>query len=386
MPVGFLLSPTDHLKIEDFLARNPSGVGAITLNAKAAKQQQAAAEAARGRGISVLYDPRTDRMASADPDGQLEGLAAYSGEMINLDGLAASADLREQLAIRTIEAHPSFSDFVTPPWFFIDSERAARLVIDLAEVTRLASDRPVRPIMTISSRLPMELITTIARELGRAGFRTVDVRVSPTSGEKDSLQKVRKVFAILDEFKSIGFEVNLGMSGNLGQVAIALGHADSFSVGVGQGEHVDHRGLLRRQVNPPKKKFDDDGNEKRGAWKGVYLPGIAATVSVRTSTALLNHSDLRTRVGCRLGACATSVAGPLIDSRLHYLHAKANEVAAMEARPAAWRAPAELERLQKAHNLRRLINEKYQSEEIGSLQVRTIESLVSGIQDEGRAA
>jgi len=45
MGVEFRLGGQDHNKVEDFLAQRPSGIHAITLDTKAAKHQQAAAEA-----------------------------------------------------------------------------------------------------------------------------------------------------------------------------------------------------------------------------------------------------------------------------------------------------------------------------------------------------
>ena len=368
-------------KVEDFLARRPNGVSFITLSAKAAKHQIQAAEAAKDLGLHVLYDPRTDRMAAADPDGQLEGLPAYGGALLDLDTLASNPVRREELVIRTIESHPGTATIVTPPWFFIDSERTARLAVDLAELTRLASDRPVRAVLTISDKLTSSLVDTIADELARAQVRDVDIRVSPTSAEADSLRKVRRVFAILDAFSSRGFSVNMGMAGNLGQVAVALGHASTFSVGIGQGEHVDQRATLRHQVSPQPKRYDEDGKEKRGQWEGIYLPGLAATTSRKIGTALLRHSDIRTRIGCRTEECANSVAGPLVDSRRYYLHARTHEISVLEGRPEKWRAQAELERLQRALSLRQLINQRYWTEKGPGLPTRTLESLLDDIRE-----
>jgi hypothetical protein len=52
MGVEFRLGGQDHNKVEDFLAHHPSGVHAIVLDTKAAKHQQAAAEAAVDAGVA----------------------------------------------------------------------------------------------------------------------------------------------------------------------------------------------------------------------------------------------------------------------------------------------------------------------------------------------
>ncbi len=43
---------------------------------------------------------------------------------------------------------------------------------------------------------------------------------------------------------------------------------------------------------------------KGGRWQGVYLPGLAITLSRKRAEALLGYSDIPTRLGCRIGACA----------------------------------------------------------------------------------
>lgn len=387
MSVEFHLGHNDHHKVEDFIARGAAGVGAITLHAKAAKHQAAAADAAREAGIDVLYDTRTERMADADPEQQLIGVPAHSGARLDLDVLASSGQRRNEVIERVLEAHPDATTIVTPPSFFIETDRTARLAIDLAEGTRLASPKPVRPLLFISSRLSLAIKENLANELAAMGLDSIDLRVSPFSGESDSIRKIRDVFATADVFRDRGLKVILGHSGNIGQVAYALGHASGYSVGIGQNEHVDFRGALRRQTKPPKVKLDENGKRLGGgAWEGIYLPGLAATMARRSAVALLDHSDIRSRLGCRIDACGQSLTGPLDNSRTHYLHARSSDMAALSSRPAPWRAQMESDRLTRALEMRQLVNDRYRRPGVPALKVRTLESLLEDIREESAAA
>lgn len=59
MGVEFRLGGGDHKVVEDFLAHQAAGVSAIVVDTKAAKHQQAAAEA----GAKIYFDPATERLA-----------------------------------------------------------------------------------------------------------------------------------------------------------------------------------------------------------------------------------------------------------------------------------------------------------------------------------
>jgi len=109
----------------------------------------------------------------------------------------------------------------------------------------------------------------------------------------------------------------LGSSGNISHAAVALGHADHYSVGVGLGEQVNHAGTLSRQQAPPPPPPPPGEMPKRaGPVPGIYLSGIAATVSRTAGAALLAHTDIRTRVGCRIDACAFTDQGiPHVEER-----------------------------------------------------------------------
>jgi len=95
MALELQLDHQDHKKVEDFIARSPGGLSAITLHPKAAANQLGAAEAAREAGLEVLYDPRTERLEHHGYT--LKGLPGYTGTPYDLNLLAASLDRRQQL-------------------------------------------------------------------------------------------------------------------------------------------------------------------------------------------------------------------------------------------------------------------------------------------------
>jgi hypothetical protein len=194
------------------------------------------------------------------------------------------------------------------------------------------------------------------------------------------VRKIRSAFGLLDAFTDAGLTVTLGLSGNIGQTALALGHAEHYSVGIGMRERVDHAGAISRQKQPPKPP-SADGEEDGGGGPtaGIYLPGPALTVSRRLGAAFLANTDIRTRVGCRLGACGSSVHGPANDPRGHYLHARAHEVDRLLAAPAPWRPGIEVDRLTRARDLRALINARYRSPDASELRTRTLASLLEDI-------
>lgn len=114
----------------------------------------------------------------------------------------------------------------------------------------------------------------------------------------------------------------LGLSGNIGQTAVALGHAAHYSVGIGILERVGHATTMSRQAKP---RPTEPGDQPRAA--RVYLPQPKPTVNRDAAAAMFGEADLRLRVGCRVDACGSSIAGPLLDPRGHYLHARAHEMA-----------------------------------------------------------
>jgi hypothetical protein len=386
MTVQFRLGHNHHKVVEDFLSRSPAATSAITLDAKAARHQVHAAAVAREHGISVFYESSTERLA--DPGYHQDAFPAWSGVAYAVDVLAAGLLAREALVQRTLEAHPDGVTHVTAPHFYVDSERTARLNIDLAEMTRIrVDDKPTRAVLTVANRFAKQHAAEMAADYVRAGITEIELRMSPFGGEDEGLKKIRDGFAAAQAFTDAGLNVTLGQSGNLGQVAVALGHVASYSVGIGLLEHVNHSAQINRQKQAPKPRSEDDTGG--GPVTGVFLNGLALTARPRVAEAMLGHSDLRTRVGCREGRCGTSVRGPLLDSRDHYLHSRDIQMRRLLDQPEGWRPTSEIDRLRSALNLREHINANYLGPDrlaLRPLPTRTLNSLISDIEHERKAS
>lgn len=386
MTVEFLLGHQDHPKVEDFLASRPAAVGAITLHTTYARHQTAAAEAARDAGADVLFDPRTERLEHPDPKDETRKVPGWTGVPHSVDALVQDASARSALVGTVLDAHPDVATIITPPSFFVGDMRTGRLNVTLAEEARIQSNRPVRAKLLASSRLSGDVLANLAGEYAAAGITEIDLRLSPLHGEADGIRKITHLFTTADVFRDHGMRVILGCSGNIGQVAYALGHAHGYSVGIGENEHVNQADKIARQKTA--RKLDEDGKaiKSGGSWEGIYLPGLALTVSRKQGQALLANTDIRTRIGCRIGICGTSISGPLQDYRTHYMHARASSVAALAAQPEAWRGTTELGRIERALELRTLVNEHHQIPGQAPLKTRTLSNLVDRIHEESIAA
>lgn len=378
MGVEFRLGHQDHKKVEDFLSRSPAGVSAIVLDTKVARHQTGAAEAARDADVAVIFDPQTDRLC--DPGFDLPGLAYYRpGLMYDVDRLAVDAASRDRLVAEVAQAHPELVTVATPPYFYASDDRSALLNVTLAEAMTHATALPVRAPVVMPKAYGAKTADRLAREYYAAGVRHIDLRLSPLGGEDEGVPKIKSAFKIADAFKAVGLHVTLGQSGNIGRAAVALGHADGYSVGVGMREQFNHAGMISRQKQPPREPID--GEEQSGvAVGGIYLAGLSLTLPRKVGRALLDNTDVRTKIGCRIDECGRSVAGPSNDPRMHYLHARAAEMADMLAQPAAaWRAKAEMDRLRRALDLREMINDRYLPEGASPLKTRTLRSLIADI-------
>lgn len=377
MSVQFQLGHVDHKVIEDFLNRSPLATSAITLHPKFAGRQERAAEAARDRGISVFFEPATERLAHGGYN--MDGFPIWSGAPYDVDILSSDIDVRAALVAKTIEAHPDGVTHITAPHFFVDNVRVARLNIDLAEMTSLQVESlPTRAVLTVSNKFAKQYAEEMAGKYVQAGVAELELRLSPFGGEDQSLKQIRDGFAVAKAFTDAGLVVTLGQSGNLGEFAVALGHAQAYSVGVGLLERVNHASRIRRQKLPPRKPAED--SKGGGPVCGVYLPGLAFTAPRRIAQAILEQPDLRTHVGCREGRCATSVRGPLMDSRDHYLHSRDSQMEQLRRQPATWRANSEIQRLRSALGLREHVNAHYVGRDrplARPLPTRTLTSLIS---------
>lgn len=386
MGIQFRLGPSDHKQVEDFLSREHAGTDAITLDTKAARHQTAAAAAAVEAGVQVYWEPAAERLAEAGFG--IDKLPLWIGHPYNIDDLSSDQKARAALVDLTVEKHPALVTYVTAPHFYVTDERTARLNVDLAERTRLAigKDKPTRAVITVSTtalgRLGTDFVADLAAEYAGAGIGDIEIRFSPFGGDDEGIRKIRTAFGVLDQFREHDLSVTLGLSGNIGRAAVAMGHADAYSVGLGMLEKLNHAqtmGRLRKEPDPDKK-------QSGGAVAGIYLSRLGATVSAKAAQQLLNHTDIRTRVGCRIGLCRNSVTGPLDNRWAHYLHARSNEMAETLRRPAPWRGAMEIDRLTEAIGLRERVNKHYLSKEVHKLGTRTLRSLIDEIEHEQQQA
>ncbi|SIN53610.1 Uncharacterised protein [Mycobacteroides abscessus subsp. abscessus] len=381
MGIQFRLGPNDHKPVEDFLSRDHDGTAAITLDTKAARYQTAAAAAAVDAGVHVYWEPAAERLAAGGFG--LDKFPLWTGQPYEVDLLSADQAARAALVDLTVEKHPALTTHVTAPHFYVTDERTARLNVDLAERTRLAvGDKPARAVITVSTAALSRLSINLAAEYAAAGIADVEIRFSPFGGDDEGIRKIRNAFGVLDQFREYDITVTLGLSGNIGRAALAMGHAHAYSVGLGMLEKVNHAQTMARYRTAP----DPDKDQGGGAAAGIYLPRLGATVSAKAARQLLSHTDIRTRVGCRIGSCRNSVTGPLDDRRAHYLHSRASEVAEMLRRPAPWRGAMEIDRLNEAIGLRERVNEHYLSDDVHKLGTRTLRSLIDEIEHEQQQA
>lgn len=342
------------------------------------RYQHGAAEAARDAGAQVYFDPATERLVA--PGLELPEADYATGAPYDVEALTVDADARARLVAQVIAAHPKWTTAITPAHFYVHDERSADLNVVLAEDTRRAVDQPVRATIVLSRPYGARAAVELAQHYREAGIDQVELRISPLGGDDVSLTIIRSVFAILDAFAAAGLEVTLGLSGNIGHAAVAFGHAEHYSVGVGLLERVNHAATIQRQSAPPRPvPIGADGapvDGPRGAVAGIYLPGPAATVTRTAGKALLSNTNTRIKVGCRIGPCATSINGPGLDPREHYVHARAGEMASVLDQPARWRVTHELERLRRAIELREIINIRHLGGAVTKLGTRTLRSLM----------
>lgn len=80
-------------------------------------------------------------------------------------------------------------------------------------------------------------------------------------------------------------------------------------------EQVDYKAAMNRQAAPPKPQ--DETKPRFGAFAVIYLSGAMALVGRTAGADPPAKTDIRIRLGCRLGGCAASIKGPAHDPREH---------------------------------------------------------------------
>jgi hypothetical protein len=380
MSLQFRLGYNDQKVIEDFVSRGPVATSAIVLDPKATNRQRHAADAAAAAGVDVFWDPATELLSYEGYE--LEKFPMWRGGRFDVAQLATSLSARSALVEQTIATHPEGVTHLTAPHFYVSSPHSAALNVDLAEATTSQADLPVRAVLVVKHGYARSAARDLADMYVSAGVRQIELQLSPFGGEDESLRKIADGFAVAQAFTDAGLHVTLGHSGNLGQVAVALGHAAAYSVGVGMLEHVNHKTQVNRRSKPPKERVDEESGARPrlGGGAGVYLPALAYTATPKLAEKLMQHSDLRVRIGCRVAKCGTNVRGPLLDPREHYLHSRDTEMGRMMEQPAGWRATSELERLHRALILRDRINKDYLAPGDPPIKTRSLDSLIVDIE------
>lgn len=174
MGVQFRLGQNDHKTVEDFLGRRPSGVSAIVLDPKN-PHQQAVAEVAAGIGLGVFLDLATERLTGHG--FQLPG-KAYDA-LYDVDWLASRRGPRQHLVAAVLAGHPDQVTAVTPPHFLVHDPRSADLNIALAAGAGDETDKPVRPILLISTQWLVTDAIGLAEQYAQLGVTQIELRVTP---------------------------------------------------------------------------------------------------------------------------------------------------------------------------------------------------------------
>ncbi len=374
--VEFRLGRGDHLVVESFLSTNPAGVAGVLIDAPNIERQAPAVEAASHAGIDVVVEPLTERLAEDGfrPIG-LKYADQYPLDQSSLRGEKAVGQFVE----RVLDPQLDVATILTPPHFFADSPEALHLNVAMAElvVERYGHDLPVRPILAAqrSFLADPETRRDVIEDYWSAGVRRIDLRLSPVGADGDGPIKIRSALEIAADFSSRGIEVSLGFQGSLGPTALALGFASRFSTGVGYREQFNHAAAIsrQRQVRPK-----DPKKGPRGPVAGVHLPRANATVTRRVAKHLYEDEQIRSKIACRIGDCAKSIDQPVLKPRPHYLHSRAKVVEDMIERPAAWRPKLEKDRLDRAIELRGMLN-AHLPLGVPELRTRLLESLSAEI-------
>jgi hypothetical protein len=262
----------------------------------------------------------------------------------------------------------------------VTDERSAQLNLDLVAETLGSGDAEVRAILLARrDRLAQPGVAAeLAKRYADTGVTALDLRLSPLGANNDGSRKVRTAFEIIDTFNAEGISVNLGLQGNLGQTALALGIVGGFSVGIGVRESIDHGSAIAAQQKPRSKS-----DKFFGAQPGIWLHGAEVVVPRRVAQALFADPGIRSRLACSIGACGASVGGPLADARTHYIHSRTAEVVTMLSRPTRWRVSHEEARLVRAIDMRAIVNghlpSKIDQTPVHPVKTRLLEVLVAEI-------
>ncbi len=375
---------SDNVAVEDFLATesDPGAFSGVVLSAKHLKRHENVVETARARGVPIIVDTLTDRLAAP---GFGSGTIDYGLDLpLDVDSLKRLNEQERRAFVRSI-LYPQFrvdADVLVGPHFYAEALDEIPFNVELARATVRESraGRPVRAILAARRQLlsdPNTMMKVVSAYAG-TGIEQIELRLSPLGGEDETAGKIGSTFSLLRAVKEHSdLEVILGHQGLIGESAFATGLVSAFSSGIGEQERYDHKGLIYRQTHP---RRDEDGKSKGGRTRRVLLPGADAQVPKKIAEKLFTNPAIRGRLACGIDSCRDSIGAPAQDARKHLLHSRAGFVRDVQRRPVTMRATVERNRLAEALGVRRSVNKLLESDEEASpIGTRTLESLIGAI-------
>ena len=377
MGIVLRIGYNDHHLVADFLANRPAGVSGIVVEAKHVYRHSSVIEAARDAGVDVVVETLTDRLAVEGYDpGMLDYADSYPFGPDQLGSLAARAEFVERVVEPQLDLNPGT---VVAPHHFSDDAEALGLNLELARLTvhEYGSDFQVTAVCSVRRTLLAEpnAAREAAERYSEAGVNRVELRLSPLGGPREGIQKVKSVFDNLRALREYNVPVTFGFQGIIGEVAYALGLADSYSTGIGDREQYDFKSAIASQQRNAEARRNGEKRRSRRAAPRVLLTGAGVQVSAEVAKALYGDPAIRARLACRLGSCADSIDGPTQDPKQHFLHSRAHSIQEIDRLPPGWRMNHERDQLQKAIELCETINSHHLKAGMKKVEVRTLESL-----------
>lgn len=369
MHIEFRLSHNDHRIVEDFLATARTQVlSAIHVEAPYLERQREAADAARKTGIAVVVETLVDRLAY--PGYTIEGIDY--GQTGAIDRRELKTDSLANEFVKRVVAHQDgYATEYSAPSFFCLTPADLELNLDLARRTRalVGQGKILRSPLIIGRALLEELgPAAVGARYHDRGVDALDLRLTPFGGHDDGVAKLRSGFMCATLLRDAGLRVLLGLQGNVGPVALTLGAADAFSVGIGQREQLNYRQLISNQ----QRTGQSEQEGARYTVAGIRLPALDITVRRTVGTALLRDTQIRSRLGIN----AEAIHDPAKDPRPFYIQDRIVHLERLADQPSArWRQVTEADRLTRAIELRQIVNEHHLPEGAHPLKLRTLQSL-----------
>jgi len=358
------LDRNDHHIVENFLATRPAHVGGIIVEASNLDRQAFAIEAAKAAGIDVVVETLTERLAH--PGLDRSGLEYFHGQPHGPANLATNSD-KNEFVKRVVATQLDCATVVVAPHFYADDAATLDLNVELVSKTaEVLGGRGLRAVLTAPRAVFAERDPRlVAKRYRIAGASHIDLRLSPLGGHDNGARKIQSALDIAAAFRDAPLVVTLGLQGQVGQPAVALGAADRYSVGIGYREQLNFKSMISSQ------RRDPNLDAEFASPIGILLPGPDITVRRSLGKTLLADTRLRGR----LEVHTELLADPSADPRGPYLVSRQEQVSALMKRPKTWRVQHELARLTRAIKLREIINDYHLPPDAKPLKTRTLKSL-----------